>query len=721
MSTVRTNEGDFGRARVRLSGAADLSLEEFRGGIDTRDLAGRPPIVVIAAFRLASVDHSDDRRATVEVAVEGDARLILALLGVGLGLRIVPSAGTQEGFAVFTLDYLAVGTLVWIVECGTEADAAMWCEQSGGRPIRVGPATDGSRDPIDDVFFEASIGDLWMIPRVEQPRVMAAPEDPGRRARGQPRRAPGAETFAAPVSAPGDEAATSVPAHVSGEMPGVTVAGQTAIVEVTLSLDHATPAAGAVFVEQTVSVIGDRPVLVSIATRGYRLVARARRVRTLRLRPGKRKDFVRFVVEAVDPGIGEVILVFRQDGEFPLATLRLATQISEGPAVDQPVSKRADLAAPEADIRSLPTLRIDESFAASESYLDVAVQIGGDRVECRLKIIDKPQVISETYAAIARLRQARKHENPNGTTRLLSALDELRSIGVSLSLRLFHRAVRQFMWDHIEDLDHLVIQTTGEFDIPWEIIYVSDPTRSVKEESEVVVDHFLGMRGSTRWVYNTALPREVVVRQGRAWYLCPSYTDAGLALAFTQDEGKFVRGALRATAVRPGTAGAISKLMTDGFDLLHFAGHGVWSTTPPDQRLLLARFRKSRPAAADTSYSAATLRHDLPDRTYPTDDEAAPMVFLNACDIGRTDASALGLGGFPEAFLRGGVGIMVGCSWAIDDEIAGTFSRQFYEAIMTSDIGDAMQEARTRCLNDGDLSALAYVAYANPRARVVVT
>lgn len=738
MGKAWIHEDVFGRARVRLSGEVGLVLEELSLAIDALDLTGRPPVDVIAAFRLASVDPDGEGSATLVVAVEGDARLILALVWVDHGLSIVPSDDERDGFAVFTLDEVAVGTLVRIVECETEADAVAWREPWGGPPageegwtrakppLHGGGAMGAERGPVGEVSFEPGTGDR-AAPHLERSRAMPGHPAPVRRANRAPQPKPPpawrAEAGPPPVPANGDgRAAESVPAHVSGEMPGVCVAGQIAIVEATLSRDRVTPAAGAAFAEEAVPVIEDKPVLVSIATRGYRLVARTRRVRSLCLKPGRAKDVVRFAVEAVDPGAAEVTLVFRQNGEFPLATLRLVSQISVGPTADQPVKRSVDIALPEADILSMPTLRIDESFAAGESYLDVAVQIGRDHVQGRQKIVNKRQVISETYSAITKLRLARKQTMEDVATRRRRALEELRSIGVSLSLRLFQREVRQFLWDHIDDLDHLVIQTTGEFDIPWEIIYVSDPTLSVQEEPEVVLAHFLGMRGSTRWVYNAALPRKVAVRRGHARYLCPSYTGAGLALAFTREEAQLVRGALHASVVRPGTAAAMSKLMTDGFDLLHFAGHGVWSTTPPDQRLLLARFRNSRPEAGDTAYSATTLRHDLPDRGDSAAADSAAMVFLNACDVGRTDASTAGLGGFPEAFLRGGVGILLGCSWAIDDEIGGTFSRHFYEAIKTSDIGDAMRTARTRSLDDDndDLSALAYVAYAHPHARVTM-
>lgn len=766
--------------------------------LDAQDLADRPRVDILGAFEVAAIDadggatvdaDADEPagQAAILVEVEGDPSLILALVWRAHHVTAVASNDDRDGVVFFAFEHVTVGTLIRIVECDSEADATTWLEQLGSEqpptatepPVHEEPPTSGPSEtwleeipptiPPDDTFFEPETGGLGVAP-AERPRpvpgiapptpsvapvpkpIPARPVPPGPVLGVAPGPDDGAGAAAAPTPvggdaaaapdeggaapAPDDEggAAASVPAHVSGEMPGTTVAGQIAIVEATLSRDRVTPAAGAAFAEAPVKVIEDTPVLVSIATRGYRLVSGARRVRSLRLKKGHAKNVVRFAVEAIDPGTAEVTLVFRQNDELPLATLRLVSQITTQPAAATPVKRAADLVPPEPDVLSMPTLRIDESVASGDSFLDVAVQIGRRHVEGRVKVVGKSQLVSDTYEQITDLREARKAarraaeegDEPDLPTLRRIALEQLRKIGVDLSLRLFTRDVRQFLWDHVDELDHLVIQTTGELDIPWEIIYVSDPATSVDEEPEVVVDHFLGMRGSTRLVYSTALPREVVVQHRRARYLCPSYTGRGLGLAFTEEEVKLVREALRAAVVRPGTAEAMSQLMTAGFDLLHFAGHGIWSTTPPDQRLLLASYRKEKPTKPNTAYSAATLRRDLPDRATAAADVAAAtdvtvkMVFLNACDVGRTDASVVGLGGFPEAFLRGGVGVLLGCSWAIDDEIGSTFSRHFYQALKTSDIADAMREARIRSLEDDDLSALAYVAYAHPHARVTV-
>lgn len=762
MSAARIREGDFGRARVRLMGDENVALERAETAMDAADLAGRPSVEVIAAFRVAPVDEDESGEASVLVEVDGDSALIIGLVWSWSGVVAVPPTDDRDGVVSFAFEGATAWTLIRVIECDTEADATTWLRELGGRaagaerprraqpPAFEEPGSGGLTGamledvlpelPFEETFIERAMGGAaagpdaqprempGMAPRAPAPRSIPTPPAP------PPRATRGGFTRAAePAGIDNGGAAASVPAFVSGKMPGMTVVGGIATVEAILSRDRVKAAPSEVIDDKRVTVIEDNPVSVSIATRGYRLVSGTRRVRRLRLKRGRAKDVVSFTLEAVDPGTAEVTLVFRQNDELPLATLRLVSQISAEAGADLPVETGGGIVSPDADLLSMPTLRIDESIAGGDSSLDVGVQIGDFRVTGSKKLVKKSQFVSETYRKIDSLRKERKaarataREAGDGDAAGLkqAGLRELRRIGVDLSLRLFTSDVRQFLWDHVDELDHLVIQTTGELDIPWEIIYVSDPTRSVDDEPEVDVDHFLGMRGSTRLVYSTALPTEIVVRRRRARYLCPDYTGPGLGLAFTAEEVELVEHELRASAVGRGTANAMTRLMTTGFDLLHFAGHGVWAPAPPDQRLLLARYRTDKPSAPNTAYSAAMLRRDLPDRDDPNRRTAAPavivkMVFLNACDVGRTDSSVVGLGGFPEAFLRGGVGMLLGCSWAIDDEIGSRFSRHFYEALKTKDVAEAMRDARHQSLDDDDLSALAYVAYAHPHARVTV-
>lgn len=535
---------------------------------------------------------------------------------------------------------------------------------------------------------------------------------------------------AATPSRPRAELAPNTVAHVLGEMSRTTEVGQETTVAVTLSWSAPIPHPGTAFDQAEVPIDPELPVTVSIATRGYRLAPRTRYRRVLRFPASRSKTSIKFRVEAVVPGSAEVTVIVRQSHELPVATLRIMSDIVKTvETAPVPVIVRADAVTPDPDVTDLPTIRIDESIVRSNSVLNVAVQIGETRIEGRTCTIDKQKVVADTYGKIAALRASLRREEPGEREAIMKVgLEGLRTIGVDLARRVFSPDVRQFLWDHVDKMDGLFIQTTGEFNLPWEMIYVSDPSCSVQDEPRVEPRRFLGMLGATRWVYGMLEPTRVTVRPKRAKYLCPDYLEPNLGLAFTRDEATFVRELSGGQVVTPGTSRGMAKVMAAECDLLHFGGHGVWLGTPPDQRLLLAQFRSHSGGRAGASYSASDLRRDLPDRALPgdvTDGEvlsqgkAPSMVFLNACDVGRLQSVAPDGGGFPETFLRGGASVFVGCAWAVNDRGAAAFVRRFYEALDVADMGAAIAHARHASLEeDYDLSALAYVAYTHPHTTV---
>lgn len=655
-------------------------------------------------------------------------RLVSSFLVHGPG----PDAGVPRAVVVVRID--ADPELVVVVVEDPHGWFAVTAQPGAARPVQLSFEVE-PWGAVVRVFLVASPGGvadlLDRLPGGRGAGVEAEPPEdlsmgeppadlpPATSTRRRSRRSRGTRARSRP---PRDDAAAAertVLAHALAEMPRSTPVGAVAEVRLTLSRRPQPPTPGLESDTARLRVDPARPVVASIAARGYRLVRGGRRSRTLRLPADGSAHAVSFRLEAVDPGPAEVCVVLRQDDQLPLATLRLTTVVVEGGSGEGRVSATADAREPDPAVTALPTLRVDESATSGSSLLDVAVQLGAEHAHGCTRTLDKARVVADTYGRIGALRERLRAHGDSPPARR-AALVDLRALGVGLARRVFTPEVRTFLWAHRDQLDGLVIQTTGEFDIPWELVYLSDPERSVDEEAEVDVSRFLGMRGATRWVYNTAMPQRVTVRRGRAKYLCPAYADAGLALDFSREEAQAVRRRFGARVVRPGTADAVSRVVRGGFDLLHFAGHGVWTSSPPDQRLLLASYRRSGTAPAGSSYAASDLRRDLPDRVVDPG-AAAPLVFLNACDVGRLDTSAPGLGGFPEAFLRGGVGVLLGCSWAVDDRIASDFVRVFYEQVGQVGVAAAVQHARRQALQRADLSGLAYVVYAHPHAVVTST
>ena len=716
-----------------------------RWSLNSIDLPGRGQAKIVATFGL---DPDADRRERgavyVEIQVAGDAALLVVLVRMGGEILAWRAEGAGPGRAIIHVDIWWIAADVRVLELSTKEAAENLLQ-------RYAPhvATETAAEPLEPTMAEPREGhrldeapvteppeqdrDLDGIPKqLDLPggagegrgrvgRGVAAEPALGRAAEPKPKPKPKArgerKVKTRRAAVPEEPAAAAVPAKAMAQMPATARVGAIVTVKFTLSWLRVEPEEGAEVAVADVDIDPDSPVKISISTHGFRLARGTRRVREVQLTLDGAKAERNFSLEAVDVGPAEVTIVVRQHHETPLATLRLTPEIVIDPTAGDLPPANVFVRMPDPRVLALPTIRIDESLAGGAATLQVAVQVGDASMTAATKSIDKARVVTETYEKIKTLCADLKDEPPD--VRMEGGLDRLRAIGVDLARRVFTREVRRFLWGHLSELDHLFIQTTGEFDIPWEMIYISDPDDTV-EGKAVERDQFLGMRGATRWVYNTAWSEQVTVSRGRAKYLCPSYRDRRLSLTFTQGEGRFVKSVFNAKVVRPGDAASMTKIIADGFDLLHFGGHGVWTAAPPDQRLLLAAYRRNGEPPEGSSYSATELRRDLPAAAMVDPTRAAPMVFLNACDVGRLDTSSPGLGGFPEAFIRGGVGVLLGCCWAVDDKVAGRFVHDFYEALKTKDLHDAVGEARRKSLDGKDLSGLAYVAYAHPYATVTI-
>ena len=226
----------------------------------------------------------------------------------------------------------------------------------------------------------------------------------------------------------------------------------------------------------------------------------------------------------------------------------------------------------------------------------------------------------------------------------------------------------------------------------------------------------------TRWVYDTPHPIEIPVamaeRPGRLPRLRdrPPPAHAHRRGARAAREG--ARGAGRSS---PTTPAGVSALMREGFDLLHFAGHGTLDDgISPAAGAAARRVRRRRDDAAAGGTPMTTCATDRPDIGFADDDDVGPFVFLNACDLGRLPSGERSLGGFPEAFLRSGAGAFVGCSWAVGDDPAASFVRGLLRARCSTatSLGDATRTARAAAAESADLSDLAFAVYAHPRARL---
>jgi hypothetical protein len=236
--------------------------------------------------------------------------------------------------------------------------------------------------------------------------------------------------------------------------------------------------------------------------------------------------------------------------------------------------------------------------------------------------------------------------------------------------------------------------------IPWELCKLQGRKGRRIVEGPFLCEAF----AMTRWLPGVGL-KPALALQNMALVLP---RDSGLPLA--DGEGKYVlslAGGKRKVKRIPATFLELRAALAGGkYDGWHFTGHGGFRAPDPNRSaMLLEKGEELTPA--DLGGVVSNLG------------AAAPLVFLNACQIGRAAMSLTDIGGWAAQFLRAGASAFIGAYWSVYDRAAHDFARAFYDRLLAGrSVGQAAQEARAAIKPLGDPTWLAYTVYAHPAARI---
>ena len=281
---------------------------------------------------------------------------------------------------------------------------------------------------------------------------------------------------------------------------------------------------------------------------------------------------------------------------------------------------------------------------------------------------------------------------------------KLASLGRWLWDQLFNEEMRQ-TYHRFRDVRTVLIISDEPW-IPWEMIKPYDD-RGVLIDDEFFAERF----ELTRWLSGDQTPANEIQVQSFVYVAPP-----GSGLPKIDEEGELITRLLQQTGARdasprsPDVETLSTVLQQGGLGLLHFAGHGTFDFSFPNEAgLLLGDGSAFRPS-------------DLHGPLQTQVKKDRPLVFLNACRSGRQGWSLTSLGGWADRWIRGcGCGAFLGPQWNVRNSVALAFARAFYESLVRSEtLGLAARTARQAARKTAGPGWLGYSVYGHPNARILI-
>lgn len=208
----------------------------------------------------------------------------------------------------------------------------------------------------------------------------------------------------------------------------------------------------------------------------------------------------------------------------------------------------------------------------------------------------------------------------------------------------------------------------------------------------------------TRWVRGRAYRHDLTMRH--IGVVVPS--DSRLAASrFEREAMLALRTPQREVTPIDAEEVTLTKVLAGGtLDVVHFTGHGMAVAASADRaEIQLEAGSRLRPESLCGPVKYLGHR--------------SPIVFLNACEIGRAGMGLTRPGGWPCGFLDVGAGAFIGPFWKIGDASAAAFATSFYqELIGGASVGAAALTARRSIQAASDPTWLAYSVYAHCDARL---
>ena len=248
-----------------------------------------------------------------------------------------------------------------------------------------------------------------------------------------------------------------------------------------------------------------------------------------------------------------------------------------------------------------------------------------------------------------------------------------------------------------------VFVASEEPHIPWELMlpYRELPTGVPEEREALGVEFVIG-----RWVHPGHRSPKQHDPIGDSYVVAPTYPVRPLKTS--AEEAAWVCDRFAGTTVTPAEQARLDEMLRERpVGLLHFVAHGK-SDPAAGQTLVLEN---------DAVFYASQVRgmQGLKEACRTK----APLVFLNACEVGRTTPALVGPGGFASRFVAAGARCVIAPLWSVKDSLAHEVAVAFYTAALeqpTRPLADILRDIRARSYEEGggEDTYAAYCFYGDP-------
>lgn len=468
---------------------------------------------------------------------------------------------------------------------------------------------------------------------------------------------------------------------------------------------------------QALSLREDLPVQVRLDAPRFELLNEP--IQDLVILPDRDSPPVVFDLHPISAGKTSITFDFFQNGQ-PLRTVSVAVEVT-------PDNVPAD-----SEIVAAQPVRVEPDTAPP----DLVLHIGWDPVAAQLRFSliraggawwrsFSPVAVAGDPAAYAAQLYGRITSLVDGSGRHLGAVPELplddvdrqvRKLGQSLWEEVVPPDLKQF---YAQERDQWRGQSLLVFSddayLPWEVLWPYDEAEGTWEDEGPwcqTLNFARWLRKDERGNGNEMAPTHL--KMDSLAILAPTYSRLN-NLPFAQRERSALLSLAQRHEVRdvgPGDAtwrSVIDFLETGGYNWIHFAAHGSFRPEAPDGDSAVW-LQEDHALAPHHLTGAAIRRHFLQSR---------PVLFFNACEVGRQGWALTRIGGWANRLVSAGAGLFVAPLWAVRDSSAATFSQAFYAALLDgATVAAATRQARLAAQAPGDPTWLAYSVYGHPNARI---